>query len=835
MATRAHAAPAHVNAAEADMAMNIISGNDASNTLLGGAGDDLIYGFDPNAAYASATISATRVASGLSSPLYVVAPPGDTAHLFIVEKGGAIKILDLNTGAVTPFLSVTVDPSGERGLLGLAFDPNYASNGFFYIYETVTTGGTHNQVVRYQVSGGVPTNPQLVINLGPLSAATNHNAGWMGFGPDGDLYIATGENANGANAQDLTNLLGKILRIDVHDGLPYDIPSDNPFVGAGGGVREEIFAYGLRNPWRPSFDSATGTFFIADVGNAAFEEINIGQKGANYGWPNAEGFGSDPAYVNPIHAYSHNGGAASITGGYVYRGEADGLNGQYFFADFVQSRLFTLRFDGSSWVATERTGQIHTDIGSVDSPASFGEDARGNLYIVDFGGEVFRLTPSVVSSDAGDTLAGGAGNDRLFGGAGADILDGGTGADFLNGGAGDDRFLYRPGYGADVIFGFAAGAGTEDRIHVGSFAGVASFAQVLALATQVGADTVINFGAGDTLTLRNVQRGDLSADDFVFAQTGTPGDDSFTATLGDEAFNALGGIDTINFNFRLVDATVRFSGNTVIVDGPATHTVLTGFERYVFSDGTVNNADGDPLVDDLFYYSTYHDVWNAHVDADAHFHASGWHESRDPNAFFSTVTYLSLNPGVRASGVDPLLQFDQSGWKSGADPSIFFDTQKYLAANPDVKAAGVDPLAHFLAFGAQEGRQPIAPTTLVAPNGFDYVYYLQHNPDVAAAHVDPFQHFETIGWREGRNPNALFDLNGYLATYADVRAAGVNPLDHYDQSGWREGRDPSIAFDTTDYLGHYPDVAAAHVNPLTHYLASGIQEGRVAFNDGAWG
>ena len=818
------------------MAMNIISGNDASNILSGTAGDDLIYGFDPNAAYASATISATRVASGLNQPLYVVAPPGDTAHLFIVEKGGAIKTLDLNTGvlAPVPFLSVTVDSSGERGLLGLAFDPNYASNGYFYIYETVTTGGVHNQVVRYQVSGGVPTNPQTVINLGPLSVATNHNAGWMGFGPDGYLYIATGENANGPNAQDLSNLLGKILRIDVHDGLPYDIPADNPFVGVGG-ARGEIFAFGLRNPWRPSFDTATGTFFIADVGASAFEEINIGQKGANYGWPNIEGFGSNPAYVNPIHAYSHNGGGASITGGYVYRGEADGLNGQYFFADFVLGKLFTLRFDGSSWVATERTGQIQANVGSINAPASFGEDARGNLYIVDFDGEIFRLTPSVASADLGDALAGGAGNDRLFGGAGADVLDGGTGADFLNGGAGDDRFIYRPGYGADVIFGFAAGAGSEDRIAISAFTGLTSFAQVLALASQVGPDTVINFGGGDTLTLRNVQRSSLSADDFVLAQTGTGGDDSFTASLGDEAFNALGGIDTITFGFRLVDARVSYSGNAVIVDGPMSHTVLTGFERFVFADGTVDNADSDPLVDDLFYYSHNPDVWNAHVDADAHFHTSGWHEGRDPNAFFSLSTYLALHPDVRAAGIDPLVQFDQTGWKAGADPSAAFGTQNYLAANPDVKAAGIDPLLHFLQFGAQEGRQPIAPTALIASNGFDYVYYLQHNADVAAANVDPFVHFQTVGWKEGRNPNAYFDTKGYLAHYADVAAAGVNPLDHYNQTGWKEGRDPSPSFDTTDYLSHYPDVANAHVNPLTHFLQLGMSEGRSPFADGVWG
>jgi glucose/arabinose dehydrogenase len=507
------------------MTLNIISGNDASNTLGGTAGDDLIYGFDQNAAYTSANIAATRVASGLSQPLFVTAPPGDAGRLFIVEKTGAIKILDLNTGTVlgTPFLTVSVDPSGERGLLGLAFDPDYATNGFFYIYRTVTTPATHNVVERYHVSANAniadAASRQTVINLDNLSGATNHNGGWIGFGPDRDLYIATGDNANSANSQTLSNLLGKILRIDVEGGLPYEIPSDNPFIGTPG-ARPEIFALGLRNPWRDSFDSASGKLFIGDVGEGTIEEVNLGQKGANYGWPNAEGPSSNPAFTNPIAFYNHGVGQ-SITGGYVYNGENDGLNGQYFYADFTTHKLFTLRFDGANWISTERTAQVTTNVGTINNPSSFGEDGRGNLYIVDIDGEVYRLTPTVVSSDLGDTLSGGAGNDRLFGGAGPDNLDGGTGADFLNGGAGDDRFGYGPGYGADTIFGFDAGAGTGDKISLGAFQNVSTFADVLARATQAGSDTVINFGGGDTLTLRNVVRASLSADDFLFAGTKT--------------------------------------------------------------------------------------------------------------------------------------------------------------------------------------------------------------------------------------------------------------------------------------------------------------------------
>jgi hypothetical protein len=318
--------------------------------------------------------------------------------------------------------------------------------------------------------------------------------------------------------------------------------------------------------------------------------------------------------------------------------------------------------------------------------------------------------------------------------------------------------------------------------------------------------------------------------------TGSSGNDGWTALSGNERIDALTGLDTVTFGFKLVDATFIFVGNQVIVDGPSgSHTVLSGVERYVFTDGTVDNGDGDRLVDDLFYCAKNHDVWNAHIDADQHYHAIGWREGRDPDAFFSTRLYLSANPDVKAAGVDPLTHFDQSGWKEGRVPSIAFDPRAYLAANPDVAAAHIDPLLHFLATGAQEGRTPVAPSELVTANGFDYVHYLQQNPDVAAAGVDPFVHFMTTGWHEGRNPNALFDVTGYLAAYTDVAAAGINPLDHYHLVGWKEGRDPSLAFDTTDYLTANPDVAAAHIDPLLHFLRNGIHEGRAAFADGTWG
>jgi hypothetical protein len=326
-----------------------------------------------------------------------------------------------------------------------------------------------------------------------------------------------------------------------------------------------------------------------------------------------------------------------------------------------------------------------------------------------------------------------------------------------------------------------------------------------------------------------------SVDDAAPITPGTTGSDSFDAPSGDTAFDAGLGVDTIKFGFKLTDAMFTWSGNQVTVTHGADHTVLSGFERFVFDDGTVENNDANPLVDDLFYYANRHDVWAAHVDADQHFEQYGWKEGSDPNAFFDTSLYLALNPAARTAGANPLTQFDQSGWKNGAIPSLNFDPVAYLAAYPDVKAAGIDPLLHFLQHGFQENRSPFTVDELMAPSGFDSAYYLRSNPDVAAAGVDPLQHFQQYGWKEGRNPNALFDTQGYLATYGDVKAAGINPLDHYNTFGWKEGRDPSPSFDSSSYLVAYADVKAAGIDPLLHYLDYGRHEGRSAFADGMWG
>jgi glucose/arabinose dehydrogenase len=388
--------------------------------------------------------STIRIASGLSRPVFVTQPPGEFDRLFIVEQHtGQIRILRLSTGEVnaTPFLTVPgVSQGNEQGLLGLAFHPDYANNGFFYV--NYTSPDTH--VVRYEVSSDPdvadPSSATPVLSI--VQPQSNHNGGWTAFGPDGFLYISTGDGggdddndtghtAGTGNAQDTTdNLLGKILRIDVDgDDFPtdaarnYAIPPDNPFVGQTGD--DEIWVYGLRNPWRDSFDRATGDLYIGDVGQMNCEELDVqpasSAGGENYGWRLREGViatptggsggAKPPGAIDPIFDYSHtntqlcsNPGAGfrgiAITGGYVYRGPVAALQGTYFFADYGTARLWSLRYDGSAPATfdghnyselTDHTGEpaFTPDQGTIDSVPSFGEDNAGNLYVVDLDGDVF--------------------------------------------------------------------------------------------------------------------------------------------------------------------------------------------------------------------------------------------------------------------------------------------------------------------------------------------------------------------------------------------------------------------------------------------------------------
>jgi glucose/arabinose dehydrogenase len=395
-----------------------------------------------------AGLDAIRVASGLTRPLFVTAPPGDSGRLFIVQQDGRIRILNLATGTLnpSPFLTLTgLTSGGEQGLLGMAFDPNYAANGKFYLNFTVPGGAFGNGVThvsQFSVSADPnianPTSERILLTFDHPQA--NHNGGWIAFSPRaGDannLYIATGDGGGGndqgtghiepgGNAQSLTTLLGKILRIHINSAAgTYTIPANNPFVGVTG-AREEIWAFGLRNPFRNSFDRQTGRLFIGDVGQSSREEIDVQQTttpggGENYGWRVREGSIQNPAFpgtprppgaVDPILDYPRSVGR-TVIGGYMYRGQQMlNLRGVYIFADTFgpesgpgTGRIFTLNYNGI--IASnfqDITAQLFpTSTGgfTLSNPSSLGEDANGELYITDIGnGSVFKIVASAARSD----------------------------------------------------------------------------------------------------------------------------------------------------------------------------------------------------------------------------------------------------------------------------------------------------------------------------------------------------------------------------------------------------------------------------------------------------
>jgi len=355
----------------------------------------------------SVSVSLQPVAQGLSSPTFLTAPTGDTERLFVVERGGAIRIIRNDSVLPTPFLNVArlIAAGGERGLLGMAFHPQYAGNGRFYVNYTDTLG--HTQVVRYNVSANpdVADSTSAFPILGVQQPYNNHNGGMLAFGPlDGMLYVGMGDGGSGGDphnhGQNRMTLLGDMLRLDVDGGSPYAIPADNPFA-ASLSIRPEIWASGLRNPWRFSFDAVNGDLYIGDVGQNQWEEISYqpgtSNGGENYGWRTMEGTHcynpstacSTAGLTLPVHEYDHGDGC-SVTGGYVYRGsDYPALQGRYFFADYCGSWLRSFVVQNGVAVGL----QDHTDAsGPVTSTSSFGEDGRGELYIVSLsGGSVRRI------------------------------------------------------------------------------------------------------------------------------------------------------------------------------------------------------------------------------------------------------------------------------------------------------------------------------------------------------------------------------------------------------------------------------------------------------------
>ena len=340
---------------------------------------------------------------GLEQPVFVTAPPGD-ARLFVVEKTGRIRIADADGQLLgTPFLDLSgqVGTAAEGGLLTMAFHPRYAENGHAYVYYTDTDDDT--VVERYTRSGNPdqldPGSARRIFTL--TQRRTNHNGGMLQFGPDGMLYIFLGDEGGGGdpfgNGQNPETLHGSILRLDVDGGDPYAIPDDNPFAGREEEGRAEIWAIGVRNPWRSAFDAEGEVLYVADVGQNEREEVNAvaaGEAGVNYGWNTMEGsvcYASSTCDQSgltlPVLEYTHAGGACSVTGGYVYRGSRlPEIVGHYFYSDFCAGFLRSFRLDGG-----EAVDRRSWDVGSLGAVASFGVDGAGELYVVDIAGSVSRL------------------------------------------------------------------------------------------------------------------------------------------------------------------------------------------------------------------------------------------------------------------------------------------------------------------------------------------------------------------------------------------------------------------------------------------------------------
>ena len=337
-----------------------------------------------------------------AAPVYVTAPPGDRRRLFVVEQAGTIRVVRDGRKLSRPFLDIRGDvlAGGERGLLSMAFPPDYGSSGRFYVYFTGRDGDIRIQEFRRASADTADRSTRRQLLRIEHSQAGNHNGGQLQFGPDRLLYIGTGDGGGGGdtfrNAQNKGRLLGKLLRVDPRrsGGRPYGIPATNPFRGSRG-ARGEVYSYGLRNPWRFSFDRATGAINIADVGQNAVEEVNYaprgGARGRNFGWPKFEGRrryegGAAPGHLPPVIQRFHSQGSCSITGGYVVRDPGlRALRGRYVYSDICDGRILSARLQRGRATANRSTGL------RVGSPSSFGEDARGRVYVASLNGPVFRL------------------------------------------------------------------------------------------------------------------------------------------------------------------------------------------------------------------------------------------------------------------------------------------------------------------------------------------------------------------------------------------------------------------------------------------------------------
>ncbi len=387
-------------------------GDSLGGDNLGGDGDNVALCDNVTPVAGTPGLTVELVAQGFTRPVVLTSPPTDASRVFVAEQGGRIRIIRDGGIVATDFLDLggQISCCGERGLLGLAFHPDFGSNGKFYVDYTDSSGDTRISELVVSTDPDVADASSERVLLTVVQPYSNHNGGSIAFGPDGYLYIGLGDGGSGGDpaghGQNLSTLLGAILRIDVDSGNPYDVPADNPFL-LDPGAQDQIFAYGLRNPWRFSFDRLTGDLYIGDVGQSGWEEIDVALAsaggGQNFGWNIMEGMGCygggacDPTGLTlPILSYANTGfgGNCSVTGGFVYRGcRMPGFHGTYFYGDYCSGLVRSFRYDGAN-VTDEQDWSAAFASAGVDQISSFGEDARGEIYILDYSdGQIFRIIP----------------------------------------------------------------------------------------------------------------------------------------------------------------------------------------------------------------------------------------------------------------------------------------------------------------------------------------------------------------------------------------------------------------------------------------------------------